>query len=212
MKFIVLSLFTIAIFSVPAFAETGSFIKLLDGKFAVCEGEKNLGRGAYLPNGLSTKADGGALSIVFVLQHLRCEQLGNAFVWMPSAHPLDPVADKDIYDRPILVKRANSEAVLSRGADAAILSTVALEDSAEQSIDFGFSLEQLLSPAELGALDSGDAVDAKATFFVRGDISVQTHTGETVVLGRRAGGAYTILLTMKKADSGQVQVTNLQLK
>jgi hypothetical protein len=211
MKFLAL-LFIASVLPASAFADKGKITKLFDGKFAQCETAKDLGSRAYLPTGLAAKNNASILSVVFVLQHFKCEARGEGFDWAANAHPLDPKEDHDLYDRTIILNQTNSEAVLVRGSDAAILSVIPLEESSEQSLSFGFDLRQLLTPSELTVLDSGAALDARATFFTRSQVSVQTQSGQNIVLGLRSGGAYSILLTLKKADSGQIQVAGAILK
>lgn len=203
----------LALSSASAFADKGSITKLFDGKFARCVSENNLGKMAYLPDGLTAAPDRDhGLSVAFILQHFTCEARGEGYEWASYGRPLEPYADKDIYGRKILIKQRNAEAVLVRGGDAAILATIPVDNAASQRLDFGFGIDQLITEKEAAALDSGATVETRATFFLAADITVETFDGKNVQLGRRAGGAYAILLTLKKAADGRTQVVNLQLK
>ncbi|MGZ3692884.1 MAG: hypothetical protein ACXWQO_01450 [Bdellovibrionota bacterium] len=212
MKTFLAFLFAASVISFSALADKANIEKFFDGKFAHCQVAGDSGHTGYLPSGLTVSSDSRGLSVAFLLEHLKCVQDHDTLSWVPNLHPLEPSPSKDIHDRPLLLTQANTEAVLARGSDASLLTSIEVRDDSQQALNFSFTKEQLLSTAELAALEAGTAVNVRAVFFLRADISVQAPNGETVALGLRAGGAYSISLTLKKGEAGEIQISNLLLK
>jgi hypothetical protein len=205
---------TLTIFALaPALAARGGNIeKQFDGKFGRCQAEADVGHHAYLPSDLVAQADASTLSVAFVLHHYECGQSRGDFDWETSLRPMDPYGDRDLDGNPILIKLSQVQAVLARSGDAGTLSVIEVENAPQQTITFATTPAELLSAAQLNALAGGAPVEARATFFIRSNVSVVTSTGETVQLGQRGGGAYTIFLTLQQNRAGQLQVLGVQAK
>lgn len=212
MKLLVVALLA-SFLSASAFAaESDQIVKLLDGKGARCKTQLDLNHRAYLPTTLEAKSEASTLSIAFVLSHYQCGQSREGFGWEKALHPVDPYTDRDLYGRPITIKMSQTQATLVRAGDAGVLSAVDVENNFQQTISFATGLTDLLAPAQISALESGASVEARATFFVRGLVAVEAYNGETVNLGLRGGGAYTIFLTLQREAGGAVRVLNAKIQ
>jgi hypothetical protein len=175
-----------------------------------CRQSGDVGMVAYLPSNLSFQVSGdNSVTLSLQLEHIRCEG-ANAPSWAPYP-AMGPIAGVDGQGRPITIQRSESEAVLKGATNSTLRGLVSLGNTSSQDLSFSFLPSQALTQEELAALDAGKVVMTRAEFFVRSVYSVITADNETVIIGLRAGGAYTIFLTWEKSVDGRVQVKKVSL-
>lgn len=213
MKFQAAAFFVFSLLTPSVFATEVVIANLMEGRIAVCASSRDEGRTAYILSNPFATLKNNEVTLNLEFSQLICgHNQAGVQAWVNNPHPLDPVSARDLNGLPILIQQQNLELLLTRSNDSLILGSVPAADVAKTSLTFSLPLETLMTISERSAFDSGSSVVVRTTFFQRGLVSVRNYDGEDMVMGLRSGGAYSVLLTLVKNNSGTDQAVGVRLK
>ncbi len=213
MKFLLLALALIPSLSQAARVEGPRFVKTLDGGIAYCNQISQAGNPAYYPTSLELDAfSRDNLRFAADISFVTCAQAGSNpdFKWVPR-NPLEPVAARDLNGNAILTVTKDNEFVLISNT-VRIVGVQPIVNTPNQYAYFSIPLEKVITEEQRAALEKGNSVNTRFTFFTRAVVSVIDVAGKEVPIGLRSGGAYTVLFSLAKGGADGLVVSNLSLQ
>ncbi len=212
MKSLLLVLAFLPALASAARIEGPRFVKQLDGGIAYCNQIEQAGNPAYYPTALEVTSVGESIRFQAPVSFVSCAELdSNKFGWIPR-NPLDPVPARDIEGRNILKYSESNEFVLINN-QISIVGTQSILNLPGQTADFLVPLDKALSPEQKITFNQGYRVEARFTFFTRGNVYVVDAGGSRNNIGLRSGGAYSVLVTLERNRiSGALEVFEVKFR